>query len=103
MVNTVYECCLGRVLDQVQKRLILSTSFFRNETSHVMLQLLRNSKKVEKVIYGSEYILRAQMSHNDGELDKIVRSTETVSYLALELTLYHMSSALHDGSFARNL
>jgi hypothetical protein len=40
---------------------------FRNQTSLVNLQLLRNDKKVDQVVYGREYILRADMSQPDGE------------------------------------
>ena len=41
--------------------------FFRNQTSLVNLQLLRNEKKVDQVVYGREYILRADMSQPDGK------------------------------------
>ena len=33
----------------------------------VNLQLLRNGKKVEQVVYGREYTLRADITHPDGK------------------------------------
>ena len=46
---------------------------FRNETSMVNLQLLRkdtngNDRKVDQVVYGREYTLRADISHADGKM-----------------------------------
>ena len=46
---------------------------FRNETSMVNLQLLRKNKngetkKVEQVVYGREYTLRADISKADGKM-----------------------------------
>ena len=46
---------------------LFSSSFFRNETSLVNLQLLRNNKKVEQVVYGREYTLRADITDHDGK------------------------------------
>lgn len=46
-----------------------SMSYFcRNQTSIVNLQLLRTGKKVEQVVYGREYTLRADITHPDGNL-----------------------------------
>lgn len=45
----------------------------RNQTSLVNLQLLRNNKKVEQVVYGREYTLRADISHPDGKFGMKVK------------------------------
>ena len=42
--------------------------FYRNQTSLVNLQLLTNNKKVEQVVYGREYTLRADITHADGKI-----------------------------------
>ncbi len=42
----------------------------RNETSLVNLSLLRGGRKVEHVVYGQEYTLRAHMSQPDGTRNK---------------------------------
>ncbi len=39
---------------------------FRNQTSLVNLQLMRKNRRVEHVVYGQEYTLRADISHPDG-------------------------------------
>ena len=39
----------------------------RNQTSLVNLELLRNGQKVEQVVYGRNYTLRAQITHPDGK------------------------------------
>jgi len=43
----------------------------RNQTSLVNLQLLRNNKKVEQVVYGREYTLRADITHPDDKIEVI--------------------------------
>jgi hypothetical protein len=45
----------------------------RNETSLVNLQLLRNEQKVEQVVYGREYTLRADITDHDGEFGMKVK------------------------------
>ena len=45
----------------------------QNKTSLVTLQLLREGKKVEQVVYGREYMLRAHISHYDGSFGMKVR------------------------------
>merc|ERR1712088_986610 len=45
----------------------------RNQTSLVNLQLLRNNKKVEQVVYGREYTLRADITHPDGQFGMRVK------------------------------
>lgn len=45
----------------------------RNETSLVNLQLLRNEKKVEQVVYGREYTLRADITDHDGQFGMRVK------------------------------
>eukprot|EP00095_Tigriopus_kingsejongensis_P005838 maker-scaffold425_size175135-snap-gene-0.49 protein:Tk05838 transcript:maker-scaffold425_size175135-snap-gene-0.49-mRNA-1 annotation:"PREDICTED: uncharacterized protein LOC101740299" len=42
----------------------------RNQTSLVNLQLLQKTKKVEHVVYGREYTLRADITHPDVGLDR---------------------------------
>ena len=39
----------------------------RNQTSLVNLKLLRNGEKVDQVVYGKDYVLRADISHPDGK------------------------------------
>lgn len=34
------------------------------------LQLLRHEKKVDQVVYGREYTLRADISHPDGKISR---------------------------------
>ena len=41
--------------------------FFRNETSIVNLELIRNDEKVQHVVYGQDYTLRAHISQPDGQ------------------------------------
>jgi hypothetical protein len=36
----------------------------------VNLQLLRNGEKVDQVVYGRDYTLRADMSHPDGKKER---------------------------------
>jgi len=45
----------------------------RNQTSLVNLQLLTNNKKVEQVVYGREYTLRADITHADGQFGMRVK------------------------------
>jgi len=45
----------------------------KNQTSIVNLQLLRNDKKVEQVVYGQEYTLRADITHPDGQFGMRVK------------------------------
>lgn len=45
----------------------------RNQTSLVNLQLLQKEKKVEHVVYGREYTLRADISHPDGQFGMKVK------------------------------
>ena len=42
-------------------------SFSRNQTSLVNLKLLRNGEKVDQVVYGKDYMLRADITHPDGK------------------------------------
>jgi len=44
-----------------------------NKTSLVTLQLLREGRKVQQVVYGREYMLRAHISHYDGTFGMKVR------------------------------
>jgi len=44
-----------------------------NKTSLVTLQLLREGRKVQQVVYGREYMLRAHISHYDGSFGMKVR------------------------------
>jgi len=44
-----------------------------NKTSLVTLELLREDKKVEQVVYGREYMLRAHISQYDGSVGMRVR------------------------------
>jgi len=44
-----------------------------NKTSLVTLQLLREGRKVQQVVYGREYTLRAHISHYDGSFGMKVR------------------------------
>jgi len=44
-----------------------------NKTSLVTLQLLREGRKVQQVVYGGEYMLRAHISHYDGSFGMKVR------------------------------
>ena len=39
----------------------------RNQTSLVNLKLLRNGEKVDQVVYGKDYMLRADITHPDGK------------------------------------
>jgi hypothetical protein len=41
--------------------------FFRNETSIVNLELIRGDEKVQHVVYGQDYTLRAHISQPDGK------------------------------------
>ena len=45
------------------------------------LQLLRNNKKVEQVVYGREYTLRADITHPDGKNYLLI-------FFSISLSLY---------------
>jgi len=45
----------------------------KNQTSLVNLELLRNGQKVEQVVYGRNYTLRAQITHPDGQFGMRVK------------------------------
>ena len=45
----------------------LSFLLSRNQTSLVNLKLLRNGEKVDQVVYGKDYMLRADITHPDGK------------------------------------
>ena len=47
-------------------RRVLSFLLSRNQTSLVNLKLLRNGEKVDQVVYGKDYMLRADITHPDG-------------------------------------
>ena len=64
--------CTSASVFYVEKLLINLTPVSRNETSLVNLQLLTrdksgNDKKVEQVVYGREYTLRADITRHDGK------------------------------------
>merc|ERR1719266_3071085 len=44
-----------------------------NKTSLVSLELMREGRKVQQVVYGREYMLRAHISHYDGSFGMTVR------------------------------
>ena len=68
--------------------------FSRNQTSLVNLQLLRNDKKVDQVVYGREYVLRADISQPDGET--IMLQTKSAADLTpSELFLLHLENPSH--------
>lgn len=48
-------------------RSVLSCLLSRNQTSLVNLKLLRNGEKVDQVVYGKDYMLRADITHPDGK------------------------------------
>ena len=48
-------------------------SFSRNQTSLVNLKLLRNGEKVDQVVYGKDYMLRADITHPDGKRLRVSR------------------------------
>jgi len=52
-----------------------------NQTSHVTLQLLRDGKKVQQVVYGREYMLRAHITKPDGSYGMRVKRCFSFSQL----------------------
>lgn len=52
----------------------------RNETSLVNLELIRGQDKVQQVIYGQEYKLRAYLSQPDGKQSKLFRIYASIQY-----------------------
>lgn len=46
--------------------------FYRNETSLVSLKVLEKGKKLQEVVYGHSYTLRADISRPDGKLRYII-------------------------------
>ena len=67
--------------------------FSRNQTSLVNLQLLRNDKKVDQVVYGREYVLRADISQPDGE--SIMLQTQSAADLTPRELFLFILRTLH--------
>jgi hypothetical protein len=58
----------------------------------VNLQLLRNGEKVDQVVYGRDYTLRADMSHPDGKKERRKEGRRFVYCLGLRTVHYNAAA-----------
>ena len=56
---------------------------FRNQTSHVNLRIQKNGNEVSNVVYGREYVLRADVTHPDGKDRFFVKKIENLKGIVL--------------------